>query len=284
MVVIHVKYGQDDEFLYETTCGTSNADLIRGLVEVNNKRVQIAYLCGALQELGQYGPAKPQDEEGIDELKEQLEGVHIEKSENYQADPTGNRTGNGVGEQMQKVFEDVSKEAEAYISKDQAKARKALTLAGLEDKLANMRGAVTMAFPMGLPKWDPVQLCLESIDGLDGTQASNAILDPDTAQLWCAGKEFNRDQTVGDRVGKNEKTKMVAKLQKPGAGAPQREPVVSEAERKAMMAHYFKRQEELKALAESNEDDYLNSSWADSKALKSSLQGMKTSITAPGLR
>jgi hypothetical protein len=47
---------------------------------------------------------------------------------------------------------------------------------------------------------------------------------------------------VGDRLGWNEKTKVVAKLQRSGAGPPAREPAVSEEERKAMMAHYFKRQ------------------------------------------
>ena len=52
-----------------------------------------------------------------------------------------------------------------------------------------------------------------------------------------------------------------------------------------MMAHYFKRQEELKALAEANDDDYLHSGWADTKALKSSLQGLNmNSVRAPGIR
>ena len=35
-----------------------------------------------------------------------------------------------------------------------------------------------------------------------------------------AGKEFFRDQKVGDRVGRNEKTKIIVKLQKPGSGPP----------------------------------------------------------------
>ena len=65
-----------------------------------------------------------------------------------------------------------------------------------------------------------------------------------------AGTQFVRDHTVGDRLRKNEKTKVVAKLQKPNSGPPAREPLVSEDERKAMMAHYFKRQEEIKKLAE----------------------------------
>jgi hypothetical protein len=40
-----------------------------------------------------------------------------------------------------------------------------------------------------------------------------------------------------------------------------------------MMAQYFKKQEELKKLAEDDEDDFVNSSWANPKALKSSLHG-----------
>ena len=84
-----------------------------------------------------------------------------------------------------------------------------------------------------------------------------------------------------DRLGKNEKTKVVAKLQKPGGGAPRGEPVVSEDERKAMMAHYFKRQEEMKALAEANDDDYLTSAWADPKALKMVAHGHGRAARAP---
>ena len=93
-----------------------------------------------------------------------------------------------------------------------------------------------------------------------------------------------RDELLSKYVGKNEKTKVVAKLQKPGHGAPAREPCVSEGERKAMMAHYFKRQEELKALAEADDDDYLHSAWADTKALKNSLQGISGGMRAPGIR
>jgi Protein of unknown function (DUF2870). len=88
---------------------------------------------------------------------------------------------------------------------------------------------------------------------------------------------------VSDRLGSNEKTKVIAKLQRQGSGPPGREPIVNEEERQAMMAHYFKRQEELKRLAEADDDDYLNSQWADSKEMKRSLQGLDR-IKAPGLR
>ena len=91
--------------------------------------------------------------------------------------------------------------------------------------------------------------------------------------MWWAGKEFPRGQLLSQRVGRNEKTKIVAKLTKRGGGAPAREPVVSEGERKAMMAHYFKKQEEMKKLAEDDDDNFEGASWADPKAMKRGLTG-----------
>ena len=112
---------------------------------------------------------------------------------------------------------------------------------------------------------------------------ANQLLDKDTTSLWAAGKEFQRGQLVSERLGKNEKTKVIAKILKTCDGPPVREPVVSEEERKAMMAHYFQRQEELKRLAESEDNDYLDSVWADPKQMKRGLQGLDH-VRAPGLR
>lgn len=57
-----------------------------------------------------------------------------------------------------------------------------------------------------------------------------------------------RSKKLKDYVGRNEKTKIIAKLQKKGQGAPSREPVFSEEEQKQMMAYAYKKQEELKVL------------------------------------
>ena len=108
------------------------------------------------------------------------------------------------------------------------------------------------------------------------------MFDPKDSKLWAAGKEFLRGELVSDRLGTNEKTKVIAKLQTSSNGAPSREPAVNEEERKAMMAFYFKKQEEMKRLAEADDDDYLNSSWADPKNLKRNLQGI-SDICAPGV-
>ena len=143
-----------------------------------------------------------------------------------------------------------------------------------------------MCYPMGLPEWDTVRLTIEGIDGLEGSAAGQELLHSDTAELWISSRCLDRSpgQTIADRLGRNEKTKVIAKLQKPGAGAPGREAGVSEEEKKAMMAYYFKKQEELKKLSENDEDDYLHSSWADPKQLQRSLRGQSDSIRAPGMR
>lgn len=45
-------------------------------------------------------------------------------------------------------------------------------------------------------------------------QAAKEVFDVDTAQLWWAGKELTRGKALGDFVGRNEKTTIIAKLQK----------------------------------------------------------------------
>lgn len=49
-----------------------------------------------------------------------------------------------------------------------------------------------------------------------------------------------------DFLGSNEKTKLIVKLSKKGSGMPAREPFMPEEERKQLMLHAYKRQEQLK--------------------------------------
>ena len=94
-----------------------------------------------------------------------------------------------------------------------------------------------------------------------------------TATLWFAGKEMMRGKELGFYVKGSESTKIIAKLQKPGSGAPAREPLIDEQSHKQMLAFYHKKQEESKNLIAVDEDEYLNSAWADSKNLKRQLNG-----------
>lgn len=71
----------------------------------------------------------------------------------------------------------------------------------------------------------------------------------------------------------NEKTTLVIKLTEKGSGAPVKEPPIDEKTHKEMLAFYHKKEQEAKKLEEENEDDYMNSPWADPNALKYSLHG-----------
>lgn len=283
MVVISVKNADGDGFLYETTTGTKNDDLIASLVAIQNGRLRARVVVDAVRGLCQHGPMKKPADVGSDEVKEKYLGETVEKGPTYTQDPTGQRNGIAPQSTSAETMMRAASDLEEYVDKAQVQKRVALTEKDLNDKMANVRGAVMMAYPMGLPEWDLVKVALDSLDGLEGTSVGKEILDKKTTSLWVAGKEFQRGQLVSDRLGKNEKTKVIAKLQRSDDGPPAREPIVSEDERKAMMAHYFKRQEELKRLAESEEDDYLNSAWADPKEMKKNLQGLGD-IKAPGLR
>ena len=266
MVVIHVKVrGEIDQFLYETTTSHSNDTVIRELCVICGLREKLIRLAGMLEELGKHGPSKPEAERGLDEVAER-EGKVLVKGPNYCADPLGNRTGDAPSPQLVEVLTKVAQDGIDVCSKNLVAQGIAVTVLGLREKLDNIRGAVTMAYPMGLPAWDPIRLMLEDTGAADGYLAEvcgKDFVDPESGTLWWAGKEFFRDKTIGDRVGKNEKTKVVAKLQSASAqGAPMREPAVSEDERKAMMAWYFKKQEEEKKLADDDEDGHMTAQWA----------------------
>ena len=77
-----------------------------------------------------------------------------------------------------------------------------------------------------------------------------------------------------DYIGKNEKTTIVVKITKSGAGAPAREPLIDPDTQIKMMSYYSKKQEDVKKLEQDNEDVYLESAWANPSGLKKELQGI----------
>jgi hypothetical protein len=68
--------------------------------------------------------------------------------------------------------------------------------------------------------------------------------------LWWANKELQREDKLSKYIGTNEKTKIVAKLQRKGSGPPVRDYVVNEKDQKDMMAFYYKKSQEQKVQIE----------------------------------
>jgi len=70
----------------------------------------------------------------------------------------------------------------------------------------------------------------------------------ESSTLWFAAKEMKRDQPLSVYVGKNEKSKVIIKLQRSSAGPPPREGQLSEEQEKQRMLHLFRRNQELQVL------------------------------------
>lgn len=201
-------------------------------------------------------------------------------------DPSGLRTGNPPDAQLAADMTREVQSLEEYIDKNQIQKKVALTLECIDTKINNIRDAVSKAYPSGLPEWEITKIALDYDSSTVKLKEilGKSLLNADDASLWTCNKEFQRGKLVSDRLGScNEKTKVIAKLTTNGEGPPTREPIVSQAERDAMAQFYFKRQEEMKRLALADEDDYLNSEWADPKGMKRSLQGLND-VKAPGFR
>lgn len=133
----------------------------------------------------------------------------------------------------------------------------------LRDKLQEVKGAVMICYPMGIPQWDAMRMILDGEDdGPAAVRSWKLCLEPaykvgnvaaherhaqhamlqltqilclqygtddiaaDGATLWFAGKQMIPENKLATHVGRHESTKAVVKLQKKGQGAPSRQPVL----------------------------------------------------------
>lgn len=89
-----------------------------------------------------------------------------------------------------------------------------MTEAQVQEAIDELRGAVTIVYPMGLPPHDPIQMELENKEDLEGTQASLEVISFTEASIWFSGKEMQTSKKLSDYLGKNEKSKVIVKIQK----------------------------------------------------------------------
>ncbi|CAG9331864.1 C21orf59_2 [Blepharisma stoltei] len=272
MVLIHIKKTDLNQFIYEASRGTPIAQLIQDIVEINNLRVKVDRAAHFIEELVKAGPLKPEETRGLAEGENSTEPDL--PGHRFCVDETHYRTGWCVPEDLGiRIFE-TTQAAKRLIHKTNAERRIPLTRNQLLEALDLMKGAVMMAYPAyhGLPPWEPAMLVLESPDIKELAQGED-IFEAENSSLWFAGKEMMRGKDLGFYVKGSENTKIIAKIQKQGQGAPAREPVVDADTQKNMIAFYHKKQEEAKKLMSVDEDEYLNSAWADPKNLKRQLNG-----------
>ncbi|KAJ3121776.1 hypothetical protein HK098_003410 [Nowakowskiella sp. JEL0407] len=287
MVFLHVKRGDDSLFLHETTASLSVKTLYEDIILLNNGRLRLKRLIEACKDLIEFGPLKPDSEQGYSEeqLDEMVKNGGEKKTEKIRKqingrevlinpDPTGRRCGEAMVEEMATVVQKTLDDAETCISQKNVKLNKPLRLPQLKDCFDNIRGAITIVYPMGLPEWETVREIIENNEDLSGSVASKEILKENETALWWAGKEFLPEKVLSDYIGKNEKTVIILKIAKKGQGPPVKEPPLTEEAQKQLMAYYYRKQEEHKKLEENKDDEYVNSAWANPKSLKAAFSGI----------
>ncbi|KAJ3351281.1 hypothetical protein HDU83_009008 [Entophlyctis luteolus] len=286
-MILVVKRNTDTLFLMETPVTSLTDDVVSRITDINNKRLKLGRLIDAATDLAQHGLMRPESEQGytIEELEElKLDpsssrkvsdkvGKVIERngiSYIYNPDPTGRRNGEGKPRIYNKIYYGCSKTAHQQSILIVFKAEM------ISEAVSAISGALTMAYPMGLPDFEPASEIIRDVEDLSGTAASKEVIEFADASLWWAGKEITLGKQLSDFVGKNDKTKVIVKLQRKSQGAPVRESPLDEQAQKEMMAFYYKKQEEHKGdqkLLENTDDEYVNSAWANPKSLKAALNG-----------
>ncbi|KAI3988002.1 hypothetical protein MKX01_036402 [Papaver californicum] len=100
-------------------------------------------------------------------------------------------------------------EAQAYASKDIALNKRPLSSHVLRDHIQTIEREVLTSQLMGFSDSSHLQKLFSDME----------LLQEDTTKLWWAGKELMRSKLLCDYVGKNEKTKILVKLEKPSLGS-----------------------------------------------------------------
>ncbi|XP_037543912.1 cilia- and flagella-associated protein 298 [Nematolebias whitei] len=282
MVQLHVKRGDESQFLFNATTDAPLEAVTQQITAIYNGRLKVDRICSEIPELADHGVTLPPNMQGLTEeqvvelkLKDEWEDRCIPSGGSvFKKDDIGRRNGHAPNDKMKEVLMRTVEEAKALISKKQVQANVCVTTEMVKEALDQLRGAVMIVYPMGLPPHDPIRMEFDNQEELSGTQASLQVMSEDECQLWWAGKEMQRGKKLQDYIGKNEKTKLVVKIVKKGQGAPAREPLVTDEQQKQMMLHHYRRQEELKKLEEADDDSYLDSEWSDRQALKRQFQGL----------
>ncbi|XP_031625919.1 cilia- and flagella-associated protein 298 [Contarinia nasturtii] len=283
MVFLHLKRGNESQFLFETSVTMPISKLNKEIVLMYNGRLKISRICSEMEGLKDHGPMFPPEiigltEEQVRELKlvdQYAEKVVPSDGWVYNRDPVGRRNGRQPNVKMQELLLKSINDAKEMVSKKMIDDNKSLTLKHVQNAIDILKGAVTIVYPMGLPPHDPIYMEFNNTEDLSGTQAALDVIEPSKMQLWFAGRQMLDEKLLSDYLGKNEKCKVIVKIVKHGEGAPGREPVFNEEVRKQIMLQQYRRQEELKRLEEDHDDSYLNSKWADNSNLKQQLHGIQ---------
>ncbi len=127
-------------------------------------------------------------------------------------DPSSQRIGWILEDEVTNTILQACSDAKNYISPKKVELKEKTIVDELFRHLDLLKAGLAIAYPgdHGLPEWEPV-LCLfyDKEDILNKEEPNTDYIKCDTALMWCAGKEYEREKFLSEYVGKNEKTKIV---------------------------------------------------------------------------
>ena len=208
MVLLHVKRSDKDTFLFDTPAATEVDVVLREVVAIHNLRQKIGRLAAQVEGLAAHGPMKVPEQQGLDDETPLLEDYDVkdgttkarappERGAHFCPDPSERRTGNAPSPELAAVLTKTVEDAKALASERQVQMKVATTQKALADAVGNIRGAVMIAYPMGLPDYDAVRQILEERETVDGA-AGLEELEIEKASLWCFNKELQREKLLSE--------------------------------------------------------------------------------------
>ena len=208
MVLLHVKRSDKDTFLFDTPAATEVDVVLREVVAIHNLRQKIGRLAAQVEGLAAHGPMKVPEQQGLDDETPLLEDYDVkdgttkarappERGAHFCPDPSERRTGNAPSPELAAVLTKTVEDAKALASERQVQMKVATTQKALADAVGNIRGAVMIAYPMGLPDYDAVRQILEEREAVDGA-AGLEELEIEKASLWCFNKELQREKLLSE--------------------------------------------------------------------------------------
>ncbi|CRG96784.1 conserved protein, unknown function [Plasmodium gallinaceum] len=276
MVLIHVKSVEDShQFLYETNVNVLIKNLKEDLVNIHNLRCKILKLLEASLDLANHGPMRPEELRGLSEDELKISKLNIyEWKEATNPDKYNFRTGipppSDGAIKLKNIVDKVKKE----LSIEKIEQNKPINTNNLYEHLNMITEALNICYPSmeKLPPYDPTRILIEKDNFFNDEFISNET------SLWWAGKELSEELYLKNIIGKNEKTKIIVRVQPKKLGPPIREARIDSETYKAMLAYYHKKQKEEKEFEEDDDDSYLNSEWANPLSLQKQLHGNLNNI------
>ncbi|CAD2090305.1 conserved protein, unknown function [Plasmodium vinckei brucechwatti] len=262
MVLIYVKMSDESHsFLYETNVNNLIKNLKEDLINIYNLRCKILKLLDASLELAKHGPLRPEEFRGLAECDSY--------NSNEVTCPDANNFRTGIPPQKDAAIKLINLGEKMKRQLVENGPKNGVSLNNLKKDLDLIVQNIKICYPVieTLPSYEPTRLILEKENYF------NDELVPDETSMWWAGKEMDETLCLKNIIGKNEKTKIIIKLNPKKMGPPEREPRIDSETYKAMLSYYHQKKKEEKEFEEDDDDSYLNSEWASPLSLQKQLLG-----------